>query len=107
MISEESPVHPMKELSDIVDKILITRNGKRSKINTIKQGIKNQLMLMFKTEVSDLDTDRRTDSVKCSEETIEGPGSSFNMDDFSLVKFEASVEKPEKKKSKSVKFKDI
>ena len=105
--SVESTEIPMQELSDIVEKIILTRNIKDNKLNTLRKGIKNQLMNLFKIEVSDCDTDRIADSVKCSKETIEGPGSFLNMDDFSLVKFDVSVEKSERKKSKSVKFKDI
>ena len=105
--SAEVSENAMEELIEAMESIVSAREAKSSKGYMVKSNIKSQLMQIFGLEISDLDTDRRKDSVKCSQETIEGPGSSFNMDDFSLVKFEASVDKPEKKKNKTVKFKDI
>ena len=105
--SGELSENGMDELTGAMEGIMRIREARNSKEEVVKNNVKSQLMHIFKQEISDLDTDRRKDSVKCSEETIEGPGSSFNMDDFSLVKFEASLDKPEKKKKKTVKFKDI
>lgn len=107
MHSDEPSENPLSELKEAMEIIVVARSAKENKLEMVKKSLKAQLSQMFKQEVSDLDTDRRKDSVKCSEDTIEGPGSSFNMEDFSLVKFEVSVDKPEKKKPKKVKFKDL
>ena len=98
--------NPMNELNHMIEEIISSRNEKSSKLNGMKNTIKNKLMQIIHEEPAEIDTDRRKESIKCSEETVEGPGSSFNMDDISLVKFDISMENSGKKKAKILKFKD-
>lgn len=105
ILSDIEPEDPLDELNEAIDSILKARKVKLGKVNSMRKCIKRQLNVVFKGELSDVDTDRRRDNNKCSEDTIEGPGSSFNMDDFSLVKFDASIEHVEKRR-KIVKFKE-
>jgi len=105
ILSDIEPEDPLEELNEAIEAILKSRKLTQGKENNIRKGIKRQLIVVVRGELSDVDTDRRRDNNKCSEDTIEGPGSSFNMDDFSLVKFDASIEHVEKRR-KIVKFKD-
>lgn len=105
ILSDIEPDNPLDELNEAIDTIIKARKAKQGKENSLRKCVKRQLNVVFKGELSDVDTDRRRDNNKCSEDTIEGPGSSFNMDDFSLVKFDASIEHVEKRR-KIVKFKE-
>jgi hypothetical protein len=106
ILSEVENDDPLDELSSAIDLIVRRRENAKNKALINKKSVKAQLGLMFKLELSDVDTDRRRDNNKNTEETIEGPGSSFNVDDLSLVKFDASIEHVKRRKGKTVKFKD-
>ncbi|OMJ66083.1 hypothetical protein SteCoe_37201 [Stentor coeruleus] len=111
------------DLNKAVDAIIKAREGFRNKLEMKRKDIKPPVLSIFgqkklifnvncisnqlkycQNEVSDIDTERRVDSVRCSGDTVEGPGSTYHIDDLSLVKFDVSVEKYEKK-TKTVKFK--
>jgi hypothetical protein len=95
------------ELTEGMKEVLKARGLETNRLSGLRKDIKSRLLNLFcQNEVSDIDTERRIDSLRCSGDTVQGPGSTFQMDDFSLVKFETSVEKPEKK-TKTVKFKEL
>ena len=106
IISDIEEDDPLEELNHAIAQITKRRESEQGRLAALKKSIKAQLASIAKHELSDVDTDRRRDSNKYTEETIEGPGSSFNVDDLSLVKFDASIEHVKRRKPKSVKFKD-
>lgn len=106
ILSDIEEDDPLEELNQAIAQIVKRRESEKGKLLTLKRLIKTQLENIVKNELSDLDTDRRRDNNKNTEETIEGPGSSFNVDDLSLVKFDASIEHVKRRKPKSVKFRD-
>ena len=97
---------PLEELNQAIAQIVKRRESEQVSLASLKKYLKTQLEHIVKNDLSDLDTDRRRDSNKNTEETIEGPGSSFNVEDLSLVKFDASIEHVKRRKPKSVKFRD-
>ncbi|OMJ82314.1 hypothetical protein SteCoe_17029 [Stentor coeruleus] len=120
---DEGLENPKFDLNKAVNAIIKAREGFMNKLELKRKDIKCQLASIFsqtgqfvnancisnqfkycQNEVSDIDTERRVDSVRCSGDTVEGPGSAYHVDDLSLVKFDTSVENYEKK-TKTVKFK--
>ena len=102
---DEYDDNPCNELIQVVKEIMKNSEAKGLRLKSIRKGIKSKLHTIFcQNENSDIDTERRIDNVRCSGDTIEGPGSTYHYEDISLVKFDASVENYEKKK-KSFMFK--
>ncbi|OMJ78194.1 hypothetical protein SteCoe_22040 [Stentor coeruleus] len=116
---------PISELDKGMNLIIKSREIFQNKLELLRKDIKHQLLYVFsqteqiiqknspsknlmyiKIEASNIDTERRIDSIRCSGDTIEGPGSTYYIDDLSLVKFDISAENYEKK-PKKVKFKGL
>lgn len=104
------------ELSGVIKQIIKNREIFRAGLDVARKDIKNKLLRIFYqtqakyvfnmykspfydclNEVSDRDTERRVDSIRHSGDTVEAPGSSYHIDDLSLVKFDTSVENSEKR----------
>ncbi|OMJ69122.1 hypothetical protein SteCoe_33244 [Stentor coeruleus] len=104
------------ELSGVVKEIMKSREIFQVDLNNVRKNVKDKLLRIFGqtqatymfnmykspfydclNEVSDRDTERRVDSIRHSGDTVEAPGSSYHIDDLSLVKFDTSVENSEKR----------
>ena len=96
----------IKELREVVNGIKERRRRAQAKIEDERKEVKSKLWEIFSYKAgSDIDTERRLESLRCSGDTVQGPGSFYRVDDLSLVKFEPSVEYNKKKiRVKSVTF---
>lgn len=122
---DKIPEPKISELGKGMTLIIKSREIFQNKLESLRKDIKRELLYVFsrtgqliqtnsslkslvytKIETSDIDTERRVDSVRCSGDTVEGPGSAYHIDDLSLVKFDTSAENYEKK-PKKVKFKGL
>ena len=93
------------ELKEVVNKIKEKKRIALIKIENERKEVKNKLWEIFCFNAnSDIDTERRIESLRCSGDTVQGPGSFYRVDDLSLVKFEPSVEYNKKFRVKSVTF---
>lgn len=95
---------PLKELKKVVTQISENKKKARIKVENERKLVKSELCKLFNFIESDIDTERRIESLRCSGDTVQGPGSFYRADDPSLVKFEPSVEYKKKARPKSVKF---
>lgn len=102
--SSKSELDPLNELRKAVNQINEKHQKSRVKIDNERKIVKLELCKVFNFIGSDIDTERRIESLRCSGDTVQGPGSFYRADDPSLVKFEPSVEYKKKLKPKSVKF---
>ncbi|OMJ80646.1 hypothetical protein SteCoe_19082 [Stentor coeruleus] len=104
------------DLSGVIKKIMKSREIFQVGLDNARKNVKDKLLRIFGknqkknvfnaykspfydclNEVSDRDTERRVDSIRHSGDTVEAPGSSYHIDDMSLVKFDTSVENSEKR----------
>jgi hypothetical protein len=84
--------NPFSDLAEAVDQILKSRNLQLAKIHSNKKNIKKKLKEIFNFAV-----ERRNQEDNGSQGTIEAPSNSFYADDFSLVKFDPSIDQDKKK----------
>ena len=85
------------ELRKSMENVLETIKEKHNLLDLKRKNIKAKLFDIFcLSESSDIDTERRIYNLRFSKETVKGPGSTFQADDFSLVKFDPSIDNYQK-----------
>lgn len=75
------------ELGEAVLKILKNRKSIEIRANFARNSMKCKLISMFCiNEISDFDTERKIDIIRCSGDTVEGPGSRYQMEGCNFEK---------------------
>ena len=109
---DESPYDSFKEysateLNTAIEEILEKRGKQGDQLNFVRKNIKSKLANLFcQNQITDIDTDRQNDVVRCSGDTVEGPGSSYFIDCVGLAREDRNTDK-NRNKVKAVRFKDI
>ena len=95
------------ELNTAIGEILEKREKEGNKLNIARKSVRSKLASIFcQNETTDIDTDRKIDTVRCSGDTVEGPGSSYYVDSISFPRQDRGKDK-NRNKVKAVRFKDV